>query len=118
MTDPLRRFTRPQRARLRELAGAAWEAELVTGLERLHADFERWAADRLSAFELTDRIHGFHDGTARELYNRYSRLDPVSAVAAAIARGLLDERTIDAALLEQLQPDIACFRRAIGDESP
>jgi hypothetical protein len=118
MTDPLRRFSRPQRARLRELAGAAWEAELVAGLEQLHADFGRWAADRLGAFELADRIHGFHDGTARALYNRYSRLDPVTAVAAAVARGLLDEAAIDAALLEKLQPDIDRFRRAAREGAP
>lgn len=117
-SDPLRRFSRPQRTRLRELAGAAWEAELGTALRDLHADFERWAKNRLGSFELTDRIDGFHNGIARALHNRYTRLDPAMAVAAAVVRGLLDSADIEPALLERLAPDIERYRRELDDPAP
>lgn len=35
----------------------------------------------MSAFDLSDRIHEFHNGAPRALYGRYTALDPATAAA-------------------------------------
>lgn len=99
-----------QRAALRQLAGEAWERELTEALEALFETFCKWADKGMSAFELTDRIHAFHHGVARELYKHYTGVKPDTAVAVAIARGVLDEAVLDGELRGKLEPLIEAFR--------
>lgn len=98
------KFSRKEGARLRELAGEAWQAELDEALLELHEDFGKWAEDGLSAFDLAERIHAFHDGISRELYKRYSLQKPSTAVAFALARGVLGAESVDPELMEKLRP--------------
>jgi hypothetical protein len=115
MSEPPRKITKSERARLRQLAQVAWEAELDDKLERLFEDFSRWADDGMSAFELSDKIHEFHNGASRELYGRYTGLDPATAVARAIAIGILHDGVLDETLRAKLFTQIEAFRSIEDD---
>ncbi|MBI5791121.1 MAG: hypothetical protein HZA63_06590 [Rhodocyclales bacterium] len=98
-------------AKLRELANEAWESELHDALDELFDDFCRWAEDGYSSFELTERIHQFHDEISRELYKRYTGLPPAVAVARAIAIGAIDEAALSPSLQEKLADEIEAQQR-------
>ncbi|MGZ5228103.1 MAG: hypothetical protein ACXWCS_28435, partial [Burkholderiales bacterium] len=72
MAQASAKITKRDRARLRQLAGQAWEAELENELEVLFEHFTTWAENGLTAFELSDLIHEFHNGISRDLYARYT----------------------------------------------
>lgn len=99
-------FSRKERRRLRDLAGTAHERELDAALEELDSEFERWRSDELLPSELSERIHEFHDGGARELYSIYNRLEEEQLVARAVAHGLLDEEEVGSDLLPRLEEAI------------
>jgi hypothetical protein len=84
------KITKSERALLGELADEAWNAELSDHLLELYEDFGRWAEARMSAVDLVEKIHEFHDGMARELYKRYATLEPTTSVARAIALAIID----------------------------
>lgn len=100
-----------ERAMLKELAEQAWEAELEAELEELYEQFCRWADKGMSALELSGEIHKFHDGTARELYNRYAGMDVATAVSRAIGVGILSEAALDETLRLKLASQIEFFRQ-------
>jgi hypothetical protein len=80
---------------MRYLAGLAHEAELRRALEELSRDFQEWKAGEMDSFELSDRIHAFHDGPSRKIYVRYTgRLDPQFLVEYALAEGLIPEAAV------------------------
>jgi hypothetical protein len=96
---------------VREYARVAYEEELRRALVSLAAKFDEWRAGSLSSDELSNAIHVFHDGPSRELFKFYAQpalLD--SAVAYAIARGVLDEGTLEPAVLEALAPLMRIYR--------
>jgi hypothetical protein len=105
-----RNFTKHERASLRQFSHEAWETELTVELETLFEAFCQWADKGMSAFELSDRIHAFHNGASRDLYKRYTVPDPAAAVARAIAIGLIREEELDPSLGEELAPPIEFFR--------
>lgn len=82
-------FGKAQRKELRRLADAAYERELSSALAGLEAQFQEWHAGKLNIHELSDAVHQFHNGIARDLYVTYTRLQPRVAVAQAIARKVL-----------------------------
>ena len=101
---------------IREYAGQAYEIELGLALGELEQQFALWRAGQISAGELSDRIHVFHQGPSRELWGRYNaRIDDM-LVAHAIVTGLLPRETIPAELLEALQPTIAFYERKLVAE--
>lgn len=118
MAHSLPAFSKKERTRLRQLAEQAREAELATELEKLLENFHRWRSKEINAFDLSDRIHAFHNGENRELYLRYTRLDPKATVPRAIAAGLLVPENIDPALLEKLRPLIGFYQNTNSTEHP
>ena len=104
------RYTRAERATMRELAKEAWDAELNEFLSELYEEFCQWADNAISSFELSDKIHAFHNGIARELYKRYTTLGESSAVARAVALGLIGESALSGPLAEKLATEIEFFR--------
>lgn len=100
---------RKEKALLRQLAEEAWETELNDELEDLFESFTSWADKGLSAFELSEQIHEFHNGISRELYKRYTG-DPTAAVARAIALGILGEEALTPELHQDLEPLITHFQ--------
>jgi hypothetical protein len=109
MPDQLK-ITKSERALLRRLAEEAWEAELRDALTELFEEFGKWADDGMSAFELSDKIHEFHNGISRELYGRYATLGPAMMVSRAVALGMIDEAALGKPLLEKLSSTIKSFR--------
>ena len=98
------RLTKEQTRQARELATAAREAELSEALRELDVLFSDWRKGRIDAFQLSDAIHQFHDGQARDLFKMYSGLAPEDLAARAIAHELVAP--------EQIPRDL---RRALGD---
>jgi hypothetical protein len=87
---------------LRKYAGAAHEEELRRALLPVSDAFKQWERRELGSGELSEIIHQFHQGPARELYVRYNNVRLEMAVAFAITTGVLDRRTIPAELLAHL----------------
>ncbi len=83
---------------LREAASEAYRRELDLELKLLHAVFEQWRRGEVSAFDVSDHVHRFHQGPNRELYLRYTGSDPLFPVAGAINTGIIR--------LDELHPDL------------
>ena len=113
-------FGRQERRHLRELAGLAWERELAGELRLLADHVDEWRGGRLGPHELSDHIHAFHNGAARELYGLYTRVHPAQLVARAVANELLSENEVHAALLTKLSRSIEFYRvdRAAMTDDP
>ena len=104
-------LTKKQKAELRRLAGVAHERELSEALSNPESEFKRWGRGEISAFELNDRIHRFHHGVSRDLYNLYDPRDAEMVVSGAIDRGTLQQREVDPALLKNLAELIEFAKR-------
>jgi hypothetical protein len=87
---------------LREYAAAAHEEELRRALLPVAEAFGRWERRELGSGELSEIIHQFHQGPARDLWVRYNAPHLEMVVAFAITSGLLGRYTIPAELLEYL----------------
>jgi len=105
----MRRYTKAQKKKLRELAGIANERELDREMEKLYQHFENWRNKKISCFELNDFIHTFHQGSSREIWKIYSYSDPDTAVSRAVALGLLKKEEISKDLLDILDSKIEFF---------
>lgn len=99
-----------QRALLRKLSGEAYRRELDGEIERLESRFKAWRKGEMSCFELSECIHEFHDGASRSLWKQYNQFKPDGSVASALARGVLKESEVPAALREGMQNRIDFFR--------
>lgn len=98
-----------KRKSLRRLAATAYERELRKKLMELHDRFHDWLKDRIDAFALSDAIHEFHNGAARDLYVFYTRGKPEVQVARAVARGVLSRDEVPVPIVEELGPLIEFF---------
>jgi hypothetical protein len=105
-----RDFGRGTRRILRQLANTAWERELSAELTVLATAFAEWKAGELGPHELSDRIHTFHHGAARDLYGLYTRVHPPELVARAVGLGILSEDDVPPHLLEALANGIQYYR--------
>ena len=94
---------------LREHAGDAHEEELRRALVPVAEAFKRWERGELGSGELSNIIHLFHQGPARELFVRYNTPHLEMAVAYAITAGILDRQTIPAELLDHLTGALAFY---------
>jgi hypothetical protein len=94
---------------LREYYWRAHDEELRRALAGLASDFEAWKAGGISGRELSDRIHKFHDGVSREIFNRYDGKMLEFTVARAIVTGILDRSQIPDELFEDLKESIESF---------
>jgi hypothetical protein len=105
-------FGKAQRKELRHLAGLAYERELGAALAALEAQFQEWHAGKLDVHELSDAIHQFHNGVARDLYVTYTRLEPRVAVAQAVGRKILRDDEVPPTLREALQSLITFYEES------
>jgi urease accessory protein UreF len=85
---------------LREWAAEAHEREL----------HREWREGQLSSSALTELIHRFHNGPARELHNRYNSGYEDMNVAAALAAGILTREEMPAEVVEAIE-DLMGFHR-------
>jgi hypothetical protein len=94
---------------LREQAGQAHEEELRRALVPVAEAFRRWERGELGSGELSDIMHRFRQGPARELFGRYNSPYMELAVAYAITVGVLDRQAIPAELLDHLARALALY---------
>ena len=87
---------------LREYAAVAHEEDLRRALVPVAEAFRRWELKELDSVALSEIIHEFHQGPARDLWVRYNAADLEMAVAFAIATGVLSRDTIPAEPLDHL----------------
>lgn len=87
---------------IRDWAAIAHDRELNKALGKLRAEFDRWERGQIDPFELSDQIHRFHQGPARDLWVRYTTnpLDP--QVAYAVVSGILSKEEVPSELLQYL----------------
>lgn len=105
---------------LRALAGAAHEEELRRSLVPLWEAFQRWEHGDLPSGELSDLIHRFHQGPARDLWVRYNSRMLETVVAYAIVAGVLDRTKVAPEVLDFLARPIQFYeseQRASPDEA-
>lgn len=94
---------------LRELAGRAYDEELRRALLPLAEAFQRWQRGEVPSFELTEMIHKFHQGPARDLWVRYNHSMLTSVVAFAIANGIVDRTKVEPEVLQFLSSAIEFY---------
>lgn len=102
-------FTAAQRKDLRRLVELAYERELSEELGVLEESFHQWRCGSINAYDLSQAIHEFHDGPARDLYVSYNRLKPEVLVARAFAHGVLTEKDVVPSIRDALQSLIAHY---------
>ena len=107
------RWTKRQKRELRELQEIAWERELGAALEDLQKDFHSWRNGDISPFELNDRIHRFHNGRSRKLFNTYSGSLDTFFLEFVVARGVIGESEISEDLLAVFRPHIVSCRKRL-----
>jgi len=90
----MKEYPKRIRGQLRELMGIAYEQELGRELTQLATHFDSWQAGQISARELDNLIHRYHNDHARELYKYYNYVSPDIAVARAVVEGWLGEDAI------------------------
>lgn len=105
-------FGKTQRKELRRLAALAYGRELGAALAALEAQFHEWHVGKHDVHELSDAIHQFHDGVARDLYVTYTRLEPRVAVAQAVGRKILRDDEVPPTLREALQSLITFYEES------
>jgi len=111
MTDIAKRVRRL----LRECAAAAHEEELRRALLPIAEAFKRWEQGELGSGELSELIHRFHQGPARELYVRYDTNQLEAPVAYAIVRSVLDRKAVPPKVLDHVARMIRFYEeRASG----
>lgn len=84
MTD----LTKKIKKELNYLDGLAYERNLDLELAKLQAQFLQWQEKQISGFELTELIHKFHQGPARDLYLTYQG---TSMNAIRVARAIVND---------------------------
>jgi hypothetical protein len=109
-----REITKPIRRQLNELVGIAHEEAMRRALAALAADFDRWRHNEIDPFELADRIHKFHNGASREIYNRFAtrrNTDLPMLAAYSVVQGLIQEKDVPA----EVRPFIDGWLTVLGD---
>ena len=95
-------LNKKEKRELRELVSECYEAHLSDLLDNLYDDFQKWGGKYIDAFELTNRIHEFHDRKARELYSMYVLSPPEVAIIYALRNKIIGKEGIDKNLFNKL----------------
>ena len=96
---------------MRLLAGKAYERLLNKALQELDDVFGQWRGNHLSPFALSDKIHDFHDGRSRFLYNLDRPSSWEHMIALAVYERVLDSEELPAAVWEHIHPRVELFQR-------
>ena len=83
-------LSKSQKKHLRQLAGQCYEKEMSLALETLYENFQKWKKSEITPWELNEKIHEHHDGTARDLWKIYEQMnDPSLAISVALSKGII-----------------------------
>ena len=100
---------------LRECAAAAHEEDLRRALLPIAEAFKRWEQGGLGSGDLSELIHQFHQGPARELYVRNDTNDIEAPVAYAIVTGVLDRKEVPAEVRDHVARLIQFYQSEQGE---
>ena len=92
-----------QKRHLRKLIGLAYERDLGRSLEDLAKEVDAWREQRCSVWDLNQKIHEYHDLTARTLYKIYISTDLFATAAIAVTRGALSLDEVDESLRDEVK---------------
>ena len=106
----MRRVSKSLSKELRRHADRAWNAEMGAALGALAAKFDEWRAGSLSCADLDSAIHAYHDGTARDIWRRFSESDRKMPLAHAVAAGFIDENSLPTEVQEHIASLVEFFR--------
>jgi hypothetical protein len=106
-------FTKSERKRICQLADLVWDRGLRFELRNIAVAIDEMESGRLTPFDVTDRIHKFHDGAARDLYKQFSSSLPWLAVCRAYFDGVLTDDDITNASGD-IQADIREFAASLA----
>ena len=87
-----------------------------TALEPLAARFDQWRAGVLTTAELNEAIHAYHNGVAREIWQRFATNDPKMPLAHAVAVGAVSKESLPAEVVEHIAPMVEFFREREQNE--
>jgi hypothetical protein len=87
---------------VREWAGIAHDRELSAALGELRAHFERWERAEITAADLNDLIHKYHQGAAREIWKHYATNHLEPAIGFAVATGIVRREEVPRELLQHV----------------
>ncbi len=79
-----------------------YERELAKALGVLEENFKQWRKNKITAFDLNDFIHQFHNGISRDLWSFYKRGNIEMIAARAITNGIISKAEISHGILEKL----------------
>jgi len=91
-------LTKTQKKRLREIVEECYLDALDDALAILYEDFQKWGGGQINAFELDERIHYYHQNTARELFNMFNGGDVVLGIIFALRTGTISIEALDSDL--------------------
>ena len=87
---------------VREWAGIAHDRELQKALLDLRAHFDHWQRAEITAGELNDLIHRFHDGDSRTIWKKYATNHLEPALGSAVATGIIRRDELPSELLQHI----------------
>ena len=109
----LRDYPKNIKRQIRELRAQAHENELANELAKLEVKFADWHAGKINAGELSQFVHEYHNGPARELFNYYNSGYDDSVVAVALVKGILRESDVPEEVRQHLDTLIELCRNGM-----
>jgi len=94
---------------IQKFAALAYEREISRELTGLYTEFERWQAGEITAADLSERVHRFHQEPSRQVWSRYHTGSIELGLARAIALGIMEREEVPKKVLDHLAPAIAFF---------
>jgi hypothetical protein len=108
---------KPIKRQLRELSTQAYERELSHALDKLSTQFDDWQAGKIGPWELTEVIHKFHDGQARDLFKLYeSAPDLRPVIARAVAEGILTQEDVPGSVWPYIESVVEFYQQESGKQ--
>ena len=111
------KYSKSVKKLIRQYLGEAYVRETHQELARLDQSFAEWREGRVDNEELNQRIHIYHNETARDMFNRYNGPFPDLVVANAFATGLLEPKEAPPELLAALAEEIKDIQRHLREEN-
>jgi hypothetical protein len=106
---------------VREWAGIAHDRDLRKALSELRVQFNRWDRGEIDSFELNERVHRFHQDTARDIWKKYATTQLEPAIASAVAAGVLRKDELPVELVQHIAGLIELYEHeslGIGKPQP
>jgi hypothetical protein len=117
VTEAIPMHTTPKSVKrlVREWAAVLRNREIGHALLELRTHFDRWQRGEITALDLDDLIHQFHQGPSLEIANKYESKYLEAAIGLAIATGALRREEVPEALLNHVGRWVAFYESQNGD---